>query len=148
MSKFAPNAVKIVYFKVCAKAEHAKFMLTYKNVPFEEIHPKDYFGKPWPEIKEEGLLPFNQLPLLVDDEVTLVQTGAIDRYIGRKLGLYPDDAKAAAKVDEIYEGIMHFESYIVICTLSFPLFICIHTSMSLCCMHCSHSFSLSFHSFL
>jgi len=47
MSNFV-SGIKIVYFRVCAKAEHAKYMLAFKGISFEEIHPKDYFGKVTP----------------------------------------------------------------------------------------------------
>jgi len=55
-------------------------------------------------------VPFGQLPLLVDGDFKLVQTAAIDRYLGKKLDLYPTDPVEAAKVDEIYEAWTELDS--------------------------------------
>ncbi len=42
----------------------------------------------WPKVKssgiESGLLPFGQVPALHIDDMDVVQTGAIIRYLGRK----------------------------------------------------------------
>ena len=79
-------------------------MLAYRNVAFHQAHPYEHFGKTWPQVKADGLVPFGQLPLLIDGDLTLAQTGAIDRYVAKKLGLYPADEIQASKVDEIYEA--------------------------------------------
>ena len=42
------------------------------------------------ELKSGNLLSFGQLPLLVDGDVTLCQTGAIARYLARKGGIEGD----------------------------------------------------------
>jgi prostaglandin-H2 D-isomerase / glutathione transferase len=53
-------------------------------------------------LKESGRLPFEQLPILTVDGVTVTQSAAILRYCGRLSGLYPrgNDAAGAA-VDEV-----------------------------------------------
>ena len=110
MSKFASNTIKIIYFNVCAKAEHSKYMLAYKKVNFDCITPNDHFRMPWAEVKANGLVPFGQLPLLLDGDLSLAQTGAIDRYVAQKLGLYPNDDTEAAKVDEIYQAFCELDT--------------------------------------
>jgi glutathione S-transferase len=55
---------------------------------------REEFGK----IKET--LPFGQIPILkVDDKKVLFQETAILRYVGRLVGLYPNDPEGAVDVD-------------------------------------------------
>lgn len=49
-------------------------------------------------------LPFGAVPTFEVNGQTLSQTNAILRLIGRKHGLYPDDAFAAVRVDEFMEA--------------------------------------------
>lgn len=57
-------------------------------------------------MKEEGKLPFGQVPVLyVDDTTPLFQSAAIAKYVGRFAGLYPiDDAVTCAKIDGILDS--------------------------------------------
>ncbi|KAJ1567846.1 hypothetical protein HK096_008465 [Nowakowskiella sp. JEL0078] len=60
----------------------------------------------WPEEKSSS--PFGQIPYLIEiDEngktFTLAQSKAIERYLSRKFGLFGDNEKETAKIDEISE---------------------------------------------
>ena len=61
-------------------------------------------------MKKAGTYPYNQLPALeVEEEngntFTIGQSGAINRYVASKVGLYPlDDPAAAAATDAIFEA--------------------------------------------
>jgi prostaglandin-H2 D-isomerase / glutathione transferase len=75
----------------------------YGNVPIDDVRvDRDEFVR----MKEEGKLPFGQLPVLyVDDSIPLYQSAAIAKYIGRFAGLYPaDDAVTCAKIDGILDS--------------------------------------------
>jgi glutathione S-transferase len=57
--------------------------------------------------------PFNSLPLLEIDGVTVTQSNAICRYVGRMAGLYPADATQALYCDEVMDALEDVAHYIV-----------------------------------
>ncbi len=60
----------------------------------------------WPALKEGGTLPWGGLPLLKVGgaaPMTLCQSDAILRYVGRLAGLYPADPMAALRVDQVLD---------------------------------------------
>ena len=73
---------------------------------------QDVFVKTHGEMVEliaAGALKFEQLPLLeMADGTTIVQTGAIVRYIGRTYGMYGASNMEAMLVDQLLEGINDF----------------------------------------
>ena len=93
----------LVYFKMRALGEAPQMMLCHRNQPYRYAMGWDYFGKPWAEAKRGAT--FRQLPMLVTEDGTrITQTGAIMRYLAKRLDLVPDDARTAALVDEVFEG--------------------------------------------
>ena len=93
----------LVYFKMRALGEAPQMMLRYRNQPYQYRMGWDYFGKPWADAKRGAT--FRQLPMLVtEDGVAITQTGAIMRYLARRLDLIPDDPLTAARADEVFEG--------------------------------------------
>ena len=61
------------------------------TVGFGEGCPREYVtGETMPQWKESGRLAYSQVPLLVDGDLELVQSGAISRYLARKYDLYGD----------------------------------------------------------
>lgn len=93
----------LVYFKMRALGEAPQLMLRYRNQPYKYEMGWDYFGKPWAEAKRGAT--FRQLPMLVTEDGTkIAQTGAIMRYLARRLDLVPEDPLAAALADEAFEG--------------------------------------------
>ena len=96
------NELTLVYFKMRAFAEAPQMMMRYRTQPYRYQMAWDYFGRPWAEAKLET--PFRQLPMLVtEDGVQIVQTGAIMRYLARRLSLVPSDPAEAARVDAVFE---------------------------------------------
>ena len=93
----------LVYFKMRALGEAPQMMLRHRNQPYRYAMGWDYFGTPWAEAKRGAT--FRQLPMLVTEDGTrITQTGAIMRYLAKRLDLVPDDALTAALVDEVFEG--------------------------------------------
>jgi glutathione S-transferase len=93
----------LVYFKMRALAEAPQMMLRYRDHPYHYAMGWDYFGRPWAEAKSEAT--YRQLPMLVTEDGTrITQTGAIMRYLARRLDLMPTDSIQAALADEVFEG--------------------------------------------
>lgn len=68
--------------------------------------------KDWPAFKLTT--PAGTLPLLyLGDGSVLTQSSAILRFVGTKAGLYPTDALAAARVDEVLSTLEDFVTPIV-----------------------------------
>lgn len=97
------NDLTLVYFKMRALGEAPQMMLRYRHQPCQYRMGWDYFGKPWADAKRSAA--FRQLPMLVtEDGVAITQTGAVMRYLARRLDLIPADPATAALADEIFEG--------------------------------------------
>ena len=93
----------LVYFKMRALGEAPQMMLRHREHPYRYAMGWDYFGKPWAEVKSEAT--YRQLPMLVTEDGTrITQTGAIMRYLARRLDLMPVDPVMAALADEVFEG--------------------------------------------
>lgn len=73
--------------------------------------------KMFAELKEEGQLLFQQVPLLEIDGLKLVQSGAAVRYLARKHGLYGSTAEEAVQCDMMYDALHDFINY---CYLPYP----------------------------
>jgi glutathione S-transferase len=96
--------MKLTYFPVRGRVEPARLLLALAGAPyqFEAVPVETWRG---PEGKDRFLsrTPFGQLPLLEDGATVLCQSGAIVRYLARKLGLYGGTLEESARVDEVYE---------------------------------------------
>ena len=94
----------LVYAKMQALAEPARMLLSYADVPFEDVYPWDYYGKAWREGGKQDT-PFGQVPVLVvDDEVSIDQSGSIQRYLSTLTGTCPVDPLLAAKADALCDN--------------------------------------------
>jgi glutathione S-transferase len=95
------HELKLRYFDFNGgRGESARLALSIGGVPFQDdrVPVAD-----WPSVKERA--PFHALPTLeVDDEV-LTQSNAINRFVGKLTGLYPEDAWQAARCDEVMDAI-------------------------------------------
>ena len=78
---------KIVYFQTRGRAEVARMVMAAAGVDWDEEYVT---GETMPQWKESGRLAYSQVPLLVDGDLELVQSGAISRYLARKYDLYGD----------------------------------------------------------
>jgi len=94
--------MKLIYFGVRGRVEPARLMLELTKTPYEfEAIPVEG----WAEAKVKMLerTPLGQLPILEDGEFTLCQSGAINRYLARKLGLAGDTIAEQARIEEVAE---------------------------------------------
>lgn len=117
---------KLLYFNVTGLAEPIRYLLHYKNIPFEDhrfeydewlkIKPSKYqnilavaFPSPTsnffnqPFFKNISDMPFGQVPVLIEDGKEICQSVAICRYLGKKFGLTGKDDKEALEADIIVD---------------------------------------------
>jgi glutathione S-transferase len=91
---------KVVYFDMDGgRGEPIRLAFHYAGIPFEDDRIKH---PDWPARKPHT--PYHSIPYLEVDGKIIGQSGAIQRYVGKLTGLYPQDAFAAAKVDEIMDA--------------------------------------------
>ena len=82
------------------RGEPARLALTLGDIEFEDFRfPFDQFS----EIKEQT--PLKQVPTLTIDGRQVTQNNAINRYVGKMAGLYPEDDYQALLCDEIMDAI-------------------------------------------
>ena len=83
------------------RAEMSRLALFIGGIEFEDFRPS---REEIATMRNEGIFPFGQLPVLQVDGKTIAQTGAIARYCGKMSGRYPTDNDFyAAKVDEVID---------------------------------------------
>lgn len=93
--------LKLTYFDFHGgRGQTARLALTIGKVAFED----DRVGfTDWPARKGDTL--FGVLPELEVDGTRLAQSNAINRYVGRLTGLYPEDPIQAALCDEAMDAV-------------------------------------------
>jgi len=102
-------SLRLVYFPVRARAECARMILAYGNIPYQVDDCNSFFGMSFQEAKKAGKLPFGQLPVLEvggDSGKLLGQSGSINRYLASLVkvpGFYPSDPLDLAYCDMIHE---------------------------------------------
>jgi glutathione S-transferase len=96
--------MKLTYFAKLGRVEPARLMLELTGTPYEfrGVSVEEWSN---PEIKTQlvGRTPFGQVPTLEDGSFFLCQSGAINRYLAQKLGLWADTIEEQARIDEVYE---------------------------------------------
>ena len=94
----------LVYAKMQALAEPARMLLRYANVPYEDVYAWDFYGKSWRDGgKQEA--PFGQVPVLVvNNNTSIDQSGAIQRYLSRLTETCPADSLMAAQADALCDN--------------------------------------------
>ncbi len=94
--------MKLFYFDIYGRAESIRFLLSHAKVKYENIHVN---GDSMNDLKTSGKLEFGQVPMLeTKDGQHLCQSWAILRFLGRKLGYYPDDLDTAWKIDSTIDA--------------------------------------------
>ena len=93
------NQYKVYYFKVHARGDPTRALLTHAKIPFEDIS----FGfDTWPEHKAN--MPNGQCPCLeLNDGTKMGQSIAIARYLASVHGYYPKDPMEAYQVDQLVD---------------------------------------------
>ena len=96
-----PRSIKLSYFDFHGgRGEPARVALSSAGIPFVDDRIK---GADWPALKPGAR--FGGLPKLEVDGQTITQSNAIDHYVGRLAGLYPEDPWQAAQCDEIANAV-------------------------------------------
>ena len=88
--------LKLTYFDFDGgRGEPIRLALAYGNVPFEDdrIPVSD-----WPAVRDST--PLHQVPVMEIDGEVITQTNSLLRYVGKLVGLYPEDALNALYADE------------------------------------------------
>lgn len=93
--------LKLTYFDFNGgRGEANRLAMAIGNIPFtdDRVTVED-----WPSVKETT--PFGQLPVLEVDGEQITQCNAINRYVGRLGGLYPEDPLEGLRCDEIMDAV-------------------------------------------
>ena len=93
--------LKLTYFDFDGgRAEPIRLALSIGKIPFEDVRfpPSDF-----PEVRKST--PLGQVPILELDGEIITQTNAILRYVGKQIGLYPEDLLAALHCDETLDTV-------------------------------------------
>ncbi len=99
-----PQSIKLTYFDIHGgRGEAARIALSIRGIPFEDDRIQR--GR-WAELKPT--MPLRQLPVLEVEGKRITQSNAINRYVGRLAGLYPDDPWQAAIADEACDAVEAF----------------------------------------
>ena len=92
---------KLTYFDIDGgRAESIRLAFHIGDIPFEDerwAFPE--FGQ------KRGTLRFNALPVMTIDGAQVTQSNALNRYVGRLAGLYPQDALQALYCDEALDAV-------------------------------------------
>ncbi|XP_006902876.1 PREDICTED: glutathione S-transferase A1-like [Elephantulus edwardii] len=94
---------KLHYFNGRGRMEATRWLLAAAGVEFEEKYietPEDL-----DKLKNDGLLMFQQVPMVEIDGMKLAQSRAILNYIASKYNLYGKDIKERALIDMYVEGV-------------------------------------------
>jgi glutathione S-transferase len=91
----------LVYWELCGRGDIAKCLFYAGDIEYDLDTDN---ANSWPAYK--GQCPFGQIPVLNHGDLNLAQGGAINRYIARLGGIYPEDPVAASKCDMIMEECM------------------------------------------
>ncbi|XP_060644375.2 glutathione S-transferase-like [Anolis sagrei] len=93
---------KLHYMNTRGRMETIRWMLAAAGVEFEEPFMKSKADLE--KLRKDGLLLFQQVPMVEIDGMKLVQTRAILNYISAKYNLYGKDIKQRALIDMYGEG--------------------------------------------
>lgn len=66
----------------------------------------------WPGVREQA--PFHALPVLHVDGEAISQSNAMNRYLGRLAGLYPEDPLEALRCDEVCDAVEDILTKVVV----------------------------------
>uniref|UniRef100_A0A8C2YTS3 glutathione transferase n=1 Tax=Chinchilla lanigera TaxID=34839 RepID=A0A8C2YTS3_CHILA len=106
------------YFNLRARVESIRWLLAAAGVEFEEkfVETPEDFEK----LKNDGLLLFQQVPMVEMDGMKLVQSRAILNYIATKYNLYGKDVKERLLIDMYTEGMADLYEMFIQLTVTPP----------------------------
>nr|XP_020028045.1 glutathione S-transferase P [Castor canadensis] len=97
----------IVYFPVQGRCEAMRMLLADQDQSWkEEVVMLDS----WYQSPLKASCLYGQLPKFQDGDLTLYQSNAILRHLGRSFGLYGKDQREAALVDMVNDGVEDIRS--------------------------------------
>ncbi|XP_032976993.1 glutathione S-transferase P-like [Rhinolophus ferrumequinum] len=100
----------IVYFPAQGRCEAMRMLLADQGQSWkEEVVTKET----WMQGSLKASCLYGQLPKFQDGDLTLYQSNAILRHLGRSLGLYGKDQREAALVDMVNDGLEDFRKLCV-----------------------------------
>jgi glutathione S-transferase len=87
---------KLTYYNIEGRGEVARLCFGKGGIDFEDnrISFPD-----WPAVKPT--MPYGKMPVLEIEGHTLTQSNAINRFLGKRVGLYPTEEFAQAKCDQV-----------------------------------------------
>uniref|UniRef100_T1DH15 glutathione transferase n=1 Tax=Anopheles aquasalis TaxID=42839 RepID=T1DH15_ANOAQ len=100
---------KVYYFNVKALGEPLRFLLSYGNLPFDDVR---ITREEWPALKPT--MPMGQMPVLEVDGKRVHQSLAMCRYVAKQINLAGDNALEALQIDAIVDTINDFRLKIAI----------------------------------
>jgi glutathione S-transferase len=100
---------KVFYFNVKALGEPLRFLLSYGNIPFEDIR---ITREEWPALKPS--MPMGQMPVLEVDGKRAHQSLAMSRFLAKQVGLVGNDAWEDLQIDTVVDTINDFRLKIAV----------------------------------
>jgi glutathione S-transferase len=100
---------KVFYFNVKALGEPLRFLLSYGNIPFEDIR---ITREEWPALKPS--MPMGQMPVLEVDGKRAHQSLAMSRFLAKQVGLIGNDAWEDLQIDTVVDTINDFRLKIAV----------------------------------
>lgn len=101
------SSYRLTYFDFNGgRGEPIRIALHAAGISFEDIRWS------FPEFGEKNSsLPFHAVPTLEMDGITVTQSNAISRYVGKLAGLYPEDPLQALYCDEVMGALEDMTHY-------------------------------------
>ena len=96
----AMSKPELTYFVARGRAEPVRMCYSLKGVEWDEKQPDRKVMH-----TDKETYPYGQVPRLVDGDVTVLQSLAILRHVGRKLDLYGKSDADAARIDSLLDGL-------------------------------------------
>jgi glutathione S-transferase len=95
------HTFELTYFDIHGgRGEVARMAFFMAGIPYEDRRVK---FQEWAALKPTT--PYAAIPVLKIDGKELAQSNAINRYVGKLAGLYPEDALEAAFCDEVMDAV-------------------------------------------
>ena len=89
---------KLIYYDVNGRAECVRSLLAHANFEYEDERPMDLV-----EHKKTGINPYGGWPIWIEDDYVMLQSNAIMRMFGIRLGYYTEDPDTAYEIDSIMD---------------------------------------------
>ncbi|CAE8605363.1 unnamed protein product [Polarella glacialis] len=93
-------SLRLSYLPFRAMAETTRFMFRHGNVPYQD---EVVWGHVFSARRASGEYPFDKVPVLYVDGMTVAQSGSIARYAAKLAGCYPLEPALCALNDAVFE---------------------------------------------